>query len=247
MITVYYLIIFSVLPFLEGGWQLTSMACAAILVGLVVTKVKAGSHSLFGLFVMVAAISRVEYFQLPWPVPLVVPIAAYAYIDSKRREKAGFKWWPGKEEWRASTWSYSILGAGCATLGLFVWYSIVSPDFSRFTAMIPHLSWWIIIPAGVAFYCINAAVEEWIFRGILFKELSFSGVSIGWIILFQAVSFGCLHWQGIPGGKAGVLLSGLYGVVQGWVRWRSGGLLAPWMSHVVADLVIFSLVLQSLA
>ncbi|WP_420075022.1 type II CAAX prenyl endopeptidase Rce1 family protein [Yersinia sp. 2542 StPb PI] len=71
--------------------------------------------------------------------------------------------------------------------------------------MIPHLSLWIIISAGVAFYCINAAVEKWVFRGILFKELSSERVSTEWVILLQAISFGCLHWQGIPGGKAGVL------------------------------------------
>lgn len=243
----YYFIIFSVLPFLGGAWQLNFTFCALVLLGLVVEKVKGGRHSVLGLFVLVAILSRLECFHLVWPFPLIVPIALYALISSRRREKSGFKWWPGKEEWRASSCAYSILGAACATLGLCVWYATVSPDLSRFTAMIPNLSWWVIIPAGIAFYCLNAAVEEWVFRGILFKELSVSGVAIGWIILLQAISFGCLHWQGIPGGKAGVLLSGLYGIVQGWLRWRSGGLLVPWMSHVAADLVIFSLVLQSLA
>jgi membrane protease YdiL (CAAX protease family) len=246
MMAVYYLAIFSVLPFLDGRWQVTLVLSAAVLLGLVVGRVRGGRHSLFGLFVLIAAISRLEYFQLAWPVPLIVPIAVYAFVSLRYQEKSGLRWWPAKDEWRKSAWGYSILGAACATLGLCVWYVTVTPDLTRFTAMIPHLSWWVIIPAGIAFYCLNAAVEEWVFRGILFKELSVSGFAIGWIILMQAISFGCLHWQGIPGGKAGVLLSGLYGVVQGWLRWRSGGLLVPWMSHVAADLVIFSLVLQSL-
>lgn len=246
MMNVYYLIIFSMLPFLDGSWQLTSISCIAVLVGLALTKIRGGILSLFGLFVIVAAICRVEYFQLPWPVPLIVPLAVYACIRLRQPEKTGFKWWPSKYEWRASTCFYSILGASSATFGLFVWYSVLSPDLSLFTALIPHLSLWIIITAGIAFYCINAAVEEWIFRGILFKELSSERVSTEWIILLQAISFGCLHWQGIPGGKAGVILSGLYGVIQGWIRWKSGGLLAPWISHLVADLVIFSLVLHSI-
>ncbi|MBJ9978516.1 CPBP family intramembrane metalloprotease [Pseudomonas sp. S75] len=247
MAVVYYLIIFSMLPFGGGKWQPILLACMAVSLGMIVFRLRGGTGSLLAWFVLVAAISRLDFLFLPWPAPLIVPVAFYIYMNRRHRWGIVTKWCPEAQEWRLGIIGYSVLGACSATLGLFIWYSLASPDLSRFAAMIPHLSWWMIIPAGLAFYCVNAAVEEWAFREILFKELSSTGFSISLVVLLQAISFGCLHWQGIPGGMAGVLLSGVYGVVQGWIRWRSGGLLAPWFSHVGADLVIFSLVLRGLA
>jgi uncharacterized protein len=65
---------------------------------------------------------------------------------------------------------------------------------------------------------------------------------VGGIVL-QAAAFGALHREGFPSGASGIVLSGGYGIVLGVLRASSGGLFAPWIAHVLADVMIFVLVL----
>ncbi|CAD7928100.1 unnamed protein product [Amoebophrya sp. A25] len=62
-----------------------------------------------------------------------------------------------------------------------------------------------------------------------------------WLIslLLQAVTFGALHYYGIPSGFAGVGLTSIYGVLMGCVAMRFGSLLVPIFLHTAADFVIF--------
>ena len=62
-------------------------------------------------------------------------------------------------------------------------------------------------------------------------------------IAIQALSFGIAHYGGFPRGALGVAMATSYGLMMGIIRHQSGGLLAPFLSHICADLVIFALVL----
>ena len=62
-------------------------------------------------------------------------------------------------------------------------------------------------------------------------------------VLVQAAAFGLLHLSGFPGGAVGVGLAAVYGVMLGVLRRRAGGLLAPYVAHVAADLTVFVLLL----
>jgi len=42
-----------------------------------------------------------------------------------------------------------------------------------------------------------------------------------------------------------VALAAVYGLMLGAMRLRSGGLLAPWIAHVLTDLVIFVLIVKT--
>ena len=89
---------------------------------------------------------------------------------------------------------------------------------------------------------VNAAAEEAAFRGIVQGAV---GEAIGAraALLVQAVAFGLLHIQGFPSGLTGVLLAATYGLAIGALRNHTGGLLAPWLAHVAADVVIASVLL----
>ena len=63
----------------------------------------------------------------------------------------------------------------------------------------------------------------------------------------QAVAFGALHLLGIPGGWIGVAMAAAYGVMLGWLRRRSQGMLAPYLAHGLADVAIFGILCAELA
>jgi membrane protease YdiL (CAAX protease family) len=103
---------------------------------------------------------------------------------------------------------------------------------------------WLLGVAGVGFAAGNAAVEELLFRGAILHHLR--GIFGAWpAIIVQAIAFGLLHLHGYPYGAIGVAMATVYGLILGAIRLRSRGLLAPWVAHVVADSVIFVIILKA--
>ena len=103
----------------------------------------------------------------------------------------------------------------------------------------------LVVLAGAAFSLLNAAVEAVIFRGVLQTALQGVGGPV-LAILVQAVAFGLLHVVGVPSGIVGAVMAGVWGGLLGVMRWRTHGLLAPYLAHVTADVTIFCLLLPSL-
>jgi len=106
---------------------------------------------------------------------------------------------------------------------------------------------WFLPLAGVAFALLNSAVEEAIFRGIFLQALD-SAVGAGTIsLVIQAAFFGWLHYSkiGFPKGLAGVAMASVYGLLLGYLRYRSQGMLAPWLAHVGTDIAVFTIVASS--
>jgi hypothetical protein len=106
---------------------------------------------------------------------------------------------------------------------------------------------WLLPLAGVAFALVNSAVEEAIFRGIFLQALD-SAVGAGIIsLVIQAVIFGWLHYSevGCPKGLVGVAMAFVYGLLLGYLRYRSRGMLAPWLAHVGTDIAVFTIVASS--
>lgn len=104
-------------------------------------------------------------------------------------------------------------------------------------------SLWLLVAAG--FSLLNAAVEEVIFRGVLQTALErVTGPIVA--IVVQAVAFGVLHIVGAPTGVIGAVMAGEWGILLGLMRWRTHGLLAPYVAHVAADATIFVMLLPSL-
>ncbi|MGQ4002363.1 type II CAAX endopeptidase family protein [Francisellaceae bacterium CB299] len=85
---------------------------------------------------------------------------------------------------------------------------------------------------------LNAIVEETVFRGILQTELSHVfGVSVA--IFLQAFLFAAFHYAGgFPNGLMGFAMTFVYACALGVVRHKVKGLLAPIITHWLADLTI---------
>jgi len=98
---------------------------------------------------------------------------------------------------------------------------------------------------GLGFAAVNATVEEMVFRGVLLEGLEAVLGATTPAIILQAIPFGLFHVRGIPHGATGMALAAVYGVLLGFIRRQSQGLLAPIATHFFADIVIVSLLFMA--
>ena len=94
---------------------------------------------------------------------------------------------------------------------------------------------------GLGFALFNAAVEEMIWRGVIFDALERARLPTTLVVLMQAVSFGVVHLHGFPSGSFGILLASAYGAILGVLRAQTRGLLVPFVTHAVTDSSIFGI------
>ena len=91
---------------------------------------------------------------------------------------------------------------------------------------------------------LNAIVEETIFRGIIQTELS-SIFNIYQAIFLQAILFAGAHYAvGFPNGVIGFAMTFIYACFLGGMRYKVKGLLAPIITHTIADLAIMVFILS---
>jgi CAAX protease family protein len=141
------------------------------------------------------------------------------------------------------------LGAGFAAgsaVALPAWYALLRPDLADLVrTFIPAWPVWLLVPAAILFSLANAALEEAAYRGVVLDALDTAlGPGVVAVVL-QALAFAALHFQGgFPRGAIGVGLAFVYGLALGGLRRKAGGLLAPWVAHVLTDIVIASIVLM---
>jgi len=83
-------------------------------------------------------------------------------------------------------------------------------------------------------------MEEFVFRGLV-MEATDSAFGPGPLsVVIQAWLFGAMHFlEGFPNGWWGLAMTVVYGIMLGAIRRRAQGMLAPWLAHVFADVVIF--------
>jgi membrane protease YdiL (CAAX protease family) len=126
-----------------------------------------------------------------------------------------------------------------SSAALVVWFFLAKPDLAHFLKSIPSWNPALLIFEGIGFALLNAAMEESIYRGVLMQALD-EALGPGWhSLILQAAAFGLLHIKGIPGDWIGVGMAMIYGLMLGIIRRRSSGILAPFATHIFADIIIF--------
>jgi len=133
--------------------------------------------------------------------------------------------------------------AGTVALGsavsLLLWFKLARPDVKWQAGLIPPWSPGRLVLLGLGFALFNAAVEEMIWRGVIFDALERARLPTAPVVLMQAVSFGVVHLHGFPSGSLGILLASAYGAILGFLRAQTRGLLVPFVTHAVTDSSIF--------
>jgi membrane protease YdiL (CAAX protease family) len=137
----------------------------------------------------------------------------------------------------------TALCAAVTPLALVLWLRLAHPDLGDLLRAVPRVRVLWLVVGGALFAVVNAGLEELIWRGLIQSRLR-EVVGKPAAIALQAASFGLAHAAGFPRGLSGVVLAGVWAVMLGMLRERSGGLLAAFLAHVVADATIACLVIS---
>jgi uncharacterized protein len=216
-----------------------------VLLGITIYFTKS-EKSLFGpsLFFLMA------YLTTMLPIPFVrlglfflIPLAIYAVLIWMFPPLKKHCRWYHKGRIDKFTWLAGLAIAAVSSFALYLWAVFAKPNLSDLLSLIPNQSLGTLLVFGFGFAIANSIVEESIYRGILWQAFGriFGNVVI--VTLLQAVVFGIAHIQGFPRGPIGVAMAFVYGILLGWVRHRSRGLMAPMIVHFIADLTIYIIML----
>src|SRR6266481_5001079 len=176
-----------------------------------------------------------------WPWSFLIPVLLYwALLQSFRPLRLTVTWLrmgqPTLPIW---------IVAGAVALGsavsLLLWFKLARPDVKWQAGLIPPWSPGRLVLLGRGFALFNAAVEEMIWRGVVFDALERTGMLTVPVVLMQAVSFGVVHLHGFPSGSAGILLATAYRAILGFLRSQTRGPLVPFVAHAATDFSIFEI------
>ncbi len=178
-----------------------------------------------------------------WPLYMLAPLLVYAvllFIPPLWRTCCWFRL--GHDGPLILTATSVVIVASAAAL--VVYHVLFRPDVTELARRLPIHELGGPLVAGPVFAVLNALLEELIFRGVLYDAVEAQG---GWrtALCVTAVVFGYAHLNGYPPGVVGGVLAGIYGVMLGGLRRLSGGLVAPFVAHIIADAVIFGIFLNA--
>jgi uncharacterized protein len=178
-----------------------------------------------------------------WPLPAVIALGVVLATAPHQRRS-----WLGRGTPDRLSWLLTCITAAAAPVALAAWFVTAgssSPSVAAAVGLLREIPGWALPLVAIAFATLNAFAEELLFRGIVQGALHRVMAPMPAIVL-QGIAFGAIHLYGFPSGTTGVVLASGYGVALGVIRWRSGGLLAPWLTHVIADLAIVAMVVAFL-
>jgi membrane protease YdiL (CAAX protease family) len=199
-----------------------------------------------GILIVALVVVALCWPALSWPGYLLVPLASYfgmvAALPVLRQSSPRF------DIGRVDGWPLltSVVLSSATAVVLLAYDAAIRPDVSELAAIVPVEAFGNIILAWACFSLLNAAMEELIFRGVLYQAiLAEWGTTTA--IGVSAVLFGLGHMRGYPPGPLGAFLAAGYGVALGLLRWWTGGLGLAVACHVSADATIFGLLVRARA
>lgn len=208
-----------------------------ILIYFINADIKSFAHSFFWTLFLVSILI------LPWPLSFIIPIVIYLIIIFLFKNLKKEINWLRFGEINYKTIIFMIPTIILSSLALILWVYLLKPDLSDLKNMMPTNNIFCIVIIGLLFSIFNSIWEEVILKGILWNGIEGIISNVIFIILFQAVLFGILHLNGFPRGVIGAILAGVYGVLIGFIRKYSNGLLAPIITHFFADATIFGILI----
>lgn len=181
-----------------------------------------------------------------WPLPPILAVTVYLVAAKRVAALGGLPRWFDRGRLDRATWLLIVMSVVVSSAALVAWFALAEPDYAELVARLPKLPASALFAGVFMFALVNAALEELIYRGVLLGALDASlGAGVSPVVI-QALLFGVLHVNGFPRGPVGIGLATIYGLMMGVVRRRSGGLLAPWIAHVGADVAIGSILLTTI-
>jgi uncharacterized protein len=176
-----------------------------------------------------------------WPWIFLMPVLLYwALLQSFRPLRLTATWLRTGHP-TLPIWIVAGTVAVGSAVSLLLWFKLARPNVKWQAGLIPPWSPGRLVLLGLGFALFNAAVEEMIWRGVIFDALERARLPTTLVVLMQAVSFGVVHLHGFPSGRFGILLASAYGAILGVLRAQTRGLLVPFVTHAVTDSSIFGI------
>lgn len=237
-----FLILFLSFGALIGVPKIGLYAAIVYLFCVIWKKEKNLYHSAVLLFLMFTASYYFPHFL--WNIPAAgffVPLflsTLFVYPFKK-----DLLHWLRRGEVDQISWALVAITSCVSALALILWAYWSENLGAGVTMMQGLLSfpiWLILILAIPLFAIVNALAEEFVYRGVLQEALEIAfPQKENLVLVLQASAFAAAHVaSGFPNGKVGYLMTFSYALMLGFLKRRTGGILAPYVAHVVADLVI---------
>ena len=139
---------------------------------------------------------------------------------------------------------FIILGVGIVSTAALIAWAQWTDNFGVAVTMAAGIQYYPKVVVSVLFIpgfaLLNSVAEEVVYRGVLQTALTDFFKNSYLVISLQAAAFAALHFAaGFLNGITGYIMTFMYGSVLGYLRMLSNGLLAPILSHIIADLAIF--------
>jgi len=166
-------------------------------------------------------------------IPVVLFTLVILFIP---KVKSTIGWWH-EEVINRKLMLQMLLAIGISGLGMFIYLKMNTSSIDRFIGMLPEGSLIFLIGMGIAYALLNAVVEEYIFRGMIWNALEKIMTNKSLVIFSQAAIFGITHYWGLPGGVSGVVLIFTWSLYLGYIRQKTGGILGVIGLHFGANLL----------
>lgn len=176
---------------------------------------------------------------LNWPFDFfIVAAAGFLFIRLVFRKTLRLKW----------SFKFSrkeLLSVACInipSIAVLLWYFERHPEVARQWPL-PPLPAWAVPFVVILVAALNGLREEIYYRGLL-QTLSMEKFSPWFVIFFQGLSFGALHFSGgFPQGWVGVALTAAWGALIAWQYLSFRSIALAWVTHSIADAVMFTVIL----
>jgi len=242
------LLFFAVFPLLQSRllWAVLASVALGLTCASVRWRAQANMHLGALTCLLLGTLSLFGSMKF-WPLAPILAGATYLVIAKRAAVFGGLPPWFGRGRLDRSIWL--LIGASVliSSTALVLWFVLLEPDYSdMLRTLFPKLPAALLFAGVVVFAMMNAALEEFMYRGVAMGALD-ATLGAGTVpVLLQAAVFGIVHIGGFPRGAVGVALATIYGLMMGVLRRRSAGMLAPWIAHVCTDVSIGLLLLSRL-
>src|SRR6266545_1326379 len=179
-----------------------------------------------------------------WPWIWLAPLAAYSAIAVCISPLRRSLHWLRFGRISAATVGATLAIIVLTTVTLLGFHAIAQPDIRPYWDSLPLDVLGGVILAGILFSVVNATLEEFVFRGVIFDALA-SQYSVWFTVAVTAALFGLGHLRGYPSGLVGACLAGTFGLLMGLLRVWTAGLALPIAAHIAADATIYLILLRS--
>lgn len=181
-----------------------------------------------------------------WPVGPAIALLLTALVSWRTGRLARWRGWFRVGRIDGVAWATVAAVAVVSVAGLVIWQSLLDGQLpSTYRQLTESVAPPVAVAGALGFTIVNGAIEDSIFFGVLLTPLLRHFPS-GLAVVMTALAFGLAHFNGVPNGLVGIVLAGTWALMLGYLRTRTGGMLATYLAHVVADATIVAVLIPPL-